>query len=70
MLKNPKIDGEITLAITIRPDGTVGDVRTENSSLNWPPLEQEIVNRVKAWKFPAFAGDPIEATIPFKFGPR
>ncbi len=70
LLKNPKIEGEITFMITIRPEGTVEDVRIGNSSLNWPPLEQEIVERIKAWKFQAFTGGPVEATVPYRFGPR
>ena len=70
LLKNREIGGDITVAFTVRPDGDVVDVRAEQSSLNWPPLEQEILKRVKAWKFPAFAGEPVQATAPYKFGPR
>ncbi len=70
LVKNPKIDGEITVAFSILPDGAVADVRVEKSSLNWPPLEHEILSRVRAWKFPAFEGEPIPATVPYKFGPR
>ncbi len=70
LIRNGKIEGEITVAFTVKPDGEVDDVRAEKSSLNWPPLEQEILNRVKAWKFPPFTGTPVRATVPYKFGPR
>lgn len=70
LIKNPKIDGDISVSFTVRPDGDVTDVKVEESSLNWPPLEEEILNRIKAWKFPAFEGEPIPAYVPYKFGQR
>jgi len=70
LIKNPKIDGEITVSFTVRPGGDVTDVKVEQSSLNWPPIEEEILNRIKAWKFPRFEGEPIPAYVPYKFGQR
>ena len=70
LIKNPKIDGEITVSFTVRPGGDVTDVKVEQSSLNWPPIEEEILNRIKAWKFPQFEGEPIPAYVPYKFGQR
>lgn len=70
LLKNPKIEGEITVVFSVMPDGEVADVRVEKSSLNWPPLEEEMLTRIKAWKFSPFEGKPIPATVPYKFGPR
>jgi len=70
LIGNPNIDGEITVSFTVRPGGDVTDVKVEKSSLNWPPLEEEILNRIKAWKFPPFEGEPIPAYVPYKFGQR
>ncbi len=70
LLHNPKIDGEITVSFTVQPGGDVADVKAEKSSLNWPPLQEEILNRVKTWKFSPYEGEPIPATVPYKFGPK
>lgn len=70
LMGNPKIDGEITVSFMVQPGGDVTDVKVEKSSLNWPPLEEEILNRIKAWKFPPFEGEPIPAHVPYKFGQR
>ncbi len=70
LIRNPKIAGEITIAFEVLPGGEVADVKVAMSSLNWPPLEEEVLNRIKGWRFPAFQGPPIPATVPYKFGPR
>ncbi len=70
LVRNPKIDGELTVSFTVRPGGDVTDVKVDKSSLNWPPLEEEIVNKIKAWKFPPFEGEPIPAYVPYKFSPN
>lgn len=41
LIKNSKIEGEITVSFTVRTSGDVADVKVEESSLNWPPLEEE-----------------------------
>ncbi len=69
LVKQPKINGEITVSFVVRPDGDVIDVKVEKSTLDWPPLEAEIVNRIGTWKFPPFRGEPIPATVPYRFGP-
>ena len=70
LIRNPNIAGEITVSFTVRPGGDVADVKVDKSSLNSPPLEKEILNRIATWKFPPFEGDPIPAYVPYKFGPR
>jgi len=70
LVNNSKIEGEITIVFKVMPNGDVVDVNVEKSSLNWPPLEEEILNRIKAWKFPAFEGEAIQVTVPYKFGAR
>lgn len=70
LIANPKIDGEITVSFTVRPGGDVTDVKVDSSSLNWPPLENEILNRIGGWKFPPFEGEPIPATVPYRFHPN
>ena len=70
LIKHPKIEGEITVSFTVRPDGNVVDVKVDRSSLNWPPLEEEILGRIGAWKFAPFPGEAMPATVPYKFGPK
>ena len=70
LIGNPRIEGEITVSFIVQPGGGVTDVKVERSSLNWLPLEDEILNRIKAWKFPPFEGEPVPAYVPYKFGQR
>lgn len=70
LIENPKVDGEILVSFTVRPGGDVADVRIEKSSLNWPPLEAEVLSRIAAWKFSPFEGEAIPATVPYKFHPN
>ncbi len=70
LIGNPKIDGELTVSFTVRPGGDVTDAKIDSSSLNWPPLEEEILNRIRGWKFPPFEGEPIPAIVPYQFHPN
>ncbi len=67
LIENPKIGGEINITFTVQPGGDVTDVNVDKSSLNWPPLEAEILNKVGGWKFAPFEGEPIKASVPYKF---
>ncbi len=67
---NPRIEGEITVSFTVKPDGEVADVTVEKSTLNWRPLEEELLNKVRAWKFTPFEGEPVPASVPYKFNPN
>ncbi len=69
LLKHPGIEGEIAVSFTVTPDGDVVDVKVDKSTLNWPPLETEILSRIGSWKFPPFKGEPIPATVPYVFRP-
>ncbi len=69
LLKHPGIEGEIAVSFTVTPGGDVADVKIDRSTLNWPPLETEILNRIGSWKFPPFKGEPIPATVPYMFRP-
>ncbi len=69
LLKHPGIEGEIAVSFTVTPDGDVIDVKIDKSTLNWPPLETEILSRIGSWKFPPFKGKPIPATVPYMFRP-
>lgn len=68
LLKSPNIGGEIAVSFTVRPGGDVADVKVDRSSLNWPPLEEGILNRIGTWKFSPFEGNPVSVTVPYKFG--
>ncbi len=69
LLNHPGIAGEITVSFVVTPDGDVADAKVDKSTLNWPPLETEILNRVGLWKFAPFRGEPIPATVPYLFRP-
>lgn len=69
LLKNPGIAGELTVSFVVTPDGDVADVKVDASTLNWPPLEAEILSRIGTWKFPPYRGEPIPAKVPYMFRP-
>lgn len=67
--KNPDLEGKITIAITINPQGVVEDAKLVESTMNAPEMEQAIVARVRKWTFPPVAPKTITVTYPFVFFP-
>ncbi|MCA9516727.1 MAG: AgmX/PglI C-terminal domain-containing protein [Myxococcales bacterium] len=50
--QNRKLQGKLTLAFTILPNGGVHDARTTNSTLGDAELEACIAKKMSRWKFP------------------
>ena len=66
---NPGLKGKIVLEISIASDGTVTQVNVISSELNDPKLEQQLVSRVRQFKFEASGVEPIVVTYPIEFLP-
>ena len=58
--------GIVELLISVRPNGTVEAVTPTRSGASDPSLEKCVVERVKAWRFPAKKG-PSKVTYAFRF---
>lgn len=48
---NPYLKGNITVKITISPEGKVKKVEKVSSTLGFPKLEKKIIKRIYRWKF-------------------
>jgi outer membrane biosynthesis protein TonB len=71
--KKPDVEGEVDVTITVLPTGAVSDVKKANTTAKFPPLEDCLVTKVKAWQFPKPAGTgnfvftyPFQLTVPKK----
>lgn len=64
--KNPMLRGKITVRLTISAEGKVRKVEMTSSTLNFPELEEAIINRIYLWKFPEAKGSE-DFTIPYTF---
>ena len=60
--KNPTLRGQITLKLTIEPDGTVSFCVTQSSDMNAPMLAEQVVERVIGFDFGA-KEDIVAVTI-------
>jgi protein TonB len=60
-----KIQGDVTLDVVVRKDGTVGDLRIAQSLDRVHGLDQEALKAAKAWTFrPATCkGDPVDMIV-------
>lgn len=68
--KDPSLKGRIKIKIVISSTGRAKEVAIVSSSLNFPELEEAIVNRIYMWRFPEFKGDEIFMTVyTFDFSP-
>lgn len=67
--KNPALEGEVLLELTIEPDGRVSDCRVVSSELQAPALEQKIVNRVRLFNFGAADVEQRQVRFPIDFLP-
>jgi hypothetical protein len=52
LARYPALDGEVTLLITLRRDGTVAQTQIVSSTANNPELEACLALRVSTWFFP------------------
>lgn len=67
--RNPALEGEVLLELTIEPDGRVSDCRVVSSELEAPTLEQKIVDRVRLFNFGAANVEQRQVRFPIDFLP-
>ena len=67
---DPTLKGVITIEFTLSPDGAVISARAISSTVTDPSFEEDVLKRVKTWKFPAYpdSGTTI-VTYPIEFSP-
>ncbi len=67
---DPTLKGVITIEFTLSPDGAVISARAISSTVTDPSFEEDVLKRVKTWKFPAYpdSGNTI-VTYPIEFSP-
>ncbi len=67
---DPTLKGIISIEFTLAPDGTIISARVVSSTVGDPEFEEDVLKRVKTWKFPAYpdSGNTI-VTYPIEFSP-
>lgn len=65
--RRPSLHGKLTVEFVVSPAGRVDSVRLVTSALDHPSLENEILSRIRGWKFPEKPGDSTKVTFPFDF---
>ena len=66
--RDPKAAGTIGLKWTVKPDGTVGDVKKGKGSLRDKALHECLLKRIAGWRFPK-ADKPTTVSYPFNLAP-
>lgn len=67
--ENPTLRGTVTVEFVITSSGEVISCRVVNSSLRHPPLEEALVKRILAWRFPEIPQGKVIVTYPLNFSP-
>jgi len=67
--KDPTLQGKILLELTIRPDGTVKQVKILSSELNDKKLERKLILKIKRLKFAARNVAEVTVSYPIIFLP-
>lgn len=67
--KNAELEGKVTIAISIDPEGAVTSVELVETTMNAPELIDGIIARIKRWTFPKVAQKTITVKYPFVFFP-
>ncbi|MCC7201338.1 MAG: TonB family protein [Nitrospirae bacterium] len=67
---DPTLKGIINIEFTIAPDGTIISARVASSTINDPDFAEDVLKRVRTWKFPAYpdSGNTV-VTYPIEFSP-
>src|SRR3990170_3692602 len=67
---DPTLKGIINIEFTVSPDGSVISARIVSSTISDPSFEEDVLKRVKTWKFPAYpdSGNTV-VTYPIEFSP-
>ena len=68
MLRDPKIEGKLTLHFSINPVGAIESAETQATTLSDPDLGNCITKHLKTWKFPKPRGGVhVAVSYPFLF---
>lgn len=67
--KDPALRGVLVVRYEILSSGSVGDVKLISSALKDPRLEQEVLNQIRGWRYPAETSGDVVVTWPFSFLP-
>ncbi len=67
LMSNPNILGRIVFEWKIKMDGSVGEIRIVNSSVNSHEIHQCIKSAIKSWQFPKPTGAEVVVSYPFVF---
>jgi TonB family protein len=67
--RDPSLQGKITVRFTIAADGSVTNVEVVENTTGNSELENEIVRKVKMWKFEPVPEGDATVTYPFVFRP-
>jgi hypothetical protein len=62
------VSGRQVLRLTVTAAGHVAAARFENRVLNASPLGECVVRAANRWRFPAFAGEPVDVRVPLVLG--
>lgn len=63
----PTLRGKVTIEFVIAANGTVKSARVIESTLNYPPMERELVALIKRLKFEPIAFGDVTFVFPFQF---
>ncbi|KMQ52226.1 putative abductin-like protein [Chitinispirillum alkaliphilum] len=67
--RNPELGGVITVRFTIAASGSVVSVNVISNTTGNSELEQDIVRRIRLWRFDAIPEGEVTVTYPFVFSP-
>ena len=67
--RDPNLAGKITVRFTIAADGTVIKVLILENTTGSTEFEQELIRKIKMWRFEAVAEGDVSVTYPFLFNP-
>ena len=67
--RDPSLQGQVVLRLTISPDGSVTACEIVSSELGDADLEQKLVQRIKLFRFESRSVEPITTTKPIDFFP-
>jgi hypothetical protein len=65
----PNLQGRVAVKATIRPNGTVTNVRDGGSDVADSAVTRCVLKEFGKLEFPAFQGKPIQLSYPILFGP-
>lgn len=65
----PDLEGKITIRFTISAAGKVTDIQILENTTNNKELEQDIIRKIKMWRFDSITEGKVTVTYPFIFKP-